>query len=359
MIRIFRNGLKAHQQEINKYTMSNKSLIKVLICVSILSLILPFLLTRESFCAALSFSDTGEIGDTISGTTAPLIGLLNAFLLFLTIKEQYIFNAQQKKDSYDAQFKDTFFTLLQNQLNVVDKINGSFYFLTHEGTYSRDIAGKDFFPYAVVQLRNIYKALESSKYLGHYDEEFDLAEYYSEMSEPIAQIPDEAKFIEESYKIKYTNLIYFISNNNYNKYKTRGLEDKIGIIYIHFYNRYEVIGVYFRHLYNILKYIDSSEKEAIEKFAHNINHEEEIKNQYKQYAQFIQAQMSNEELCLLFYNSFLFKKMQRLIIKYNLLENLPIESLINKDHNCKKEMNLKSKRGLFKEFMNRKILGES
>lgn len=340
--------------------MSDKSLIKVLICVSILSLILPFLLTRESFCAALSFSDTGEIGDTIGGITAPLIGLLNAFLLYLTIREQYVFNEQQKKDSYDAQFKDTFFTLLQNQLNVMDKINGRFFFLTHDKTYSKDIVGKDFFRYAVVQLRNIYTALDSPRYLDCFVEEYDRADYYSEMSEPVAQIPDEAKFIEQAYQIKYTNLIYSITENNYNKYKNRELEGKIGIIYIHFYNRYEVIGVYFRHLYNILKYIDSSEKEAIRKFAHNVNHEEEIRNQYKQYAQFIQAQMSNEELCLLFYNSFLFKKMQQLIIKYNLLENLSIESLIIKEHNCKKEMNLKSKKGIFQEFMKRKnTLGES
>lgn len=68
--------------------------------------------------------------------------------------------------------------------------------------------------------------------------------------------------------------------------------------------------------------------------------------------------MSSDELCLLFYNSFLFEKMQKLIIKYNLLENLTVESLITNKHNYIESIQLKSKKVLFKEFLNKRTIGE-
>ena len=68
--------------------------------------------------------------------------------------------------------------------------------------------------------------------------------------------------------------------------------------------------------------------------ASNSKNKNEVRDKYKMYAQFIQAQMSSEELLMLFYNSFCFPKTKELIIKYNLLENLNIENLIKPEHNC-------------------------
>jgi hypothetical protein len=81
---------------------------------------------------------------------------------------------------------------------------------------------------------------------------------------------------------------------------------------------------------------------------------EQIHDQFKQYAQFIQAQMSTEELLLLFYNSFAFEKAQELIIYYDLLENLTVQNLILKEHNCKPELKLKDKRNIFMDLINDK-----
>lgn len=203
------------------------------------------------------FSGTGEIGDTIGGITSPVIGLFNAFLLYLTIKEQYVFNKEQhifnekqKKDSFDAQFKNTFFELLRNQLNMLENMKGNFYFITPTGPYSKYIESNEFFSYAIFQLKIIYNALEYKNYIGVYDKDYDVSEYYSEISEPIANIPEEAAYIDNKYRVRYTNSIYSIIENNYKKYNEMNIYDKVGIIYIHFYNRYDVVGVYFRHLYN-------------------------------------------------------------------------------------------------------------
>lgn len=45
----------------------------------------------------LDFSETGQIGDTIGGVTAPLINLFAAYLIFISFKEQYRANRQQWK----------------------------------------------------------------------------------------------------------------------------------------------------------------------------------------------------------------------------------------------------------------------
>jgi len=56
----------------------------------ILLLVLPILLTLPAWWRAADFSKTGDIGDTIGGITAPIIGLLSTVLLFITIRLQWI-----------------------------------------------------------------------------------------------------------------------------------------------------------------------------------------------------------------------------------------------------------------------------
>jgi hypothetical protein len=45
------------------------------------------LYTRPIFGDEVIFDPLGEIGDPIGGLTAPVIGLLNAVLLYLTLRE--------------------------------------------------------------------------------------------------------------------------------------------------------------------------------------------------------------------------------------------------------------------------------
>ena len=47
-------------------------------------LCMPFLLTRNGL-ECLDFRETGQIGDTIGGITAPFIGLINVILLCYTL----------------------------------------------------------------------------------------------------------------------------------------------------------------------------------------------------------------------------------------------------------------------------------
>ncbi len=91
---------------------------------------------------------------------------------------------------------------------------------------------------------------------------------------------------------------------------------------------YDYLGHYFRHLFNILKYLENKDKDIV-KYEGDVNF----------YAGMIQARMSFSELFVLFYDALLFEKMSSYIDKYHLIENLPQEELINVKHqefyNCK------------------------
>jgi len=60
----------------------------IIVCLSALAIFSPYLFTRYGDASWPNFTDTGEIGDTIGGLTAPVIGLLNAILLYLTLRRQ-------------------------------------------------------------------------------------------------------------------------------------------------------------------------------------------------------------------------------------------------------------------------------
>lgn len=78
----------------------NKCLIAVIV---IFIFVAPVLFTRPALFGCFDFSSTGQIGDTIGGITAPIIGLVSIFLLYLTLKGQLDFNKSQTKDNRISQ----------------------------------------------------------------------------------------------------------------------------------------------------------------------------------------------------------------------------------------------------------------
>jgi hypothetical protein len=66
----------------------------------IVVLVVPYIFTRNSF-SSVTFTETGQIGDTIGGITSPFIGIISIFLLIKTLLEQQKFNQKQvEKDDY-------------------------------------------------------------------------------------------------------------------------------------------------------------------------------------------------------------------------------------------------------------------
>ena len=89
--------------------------IKFILGVGITATLLsPVLLTQDSFWGIFDFTETGQIGDTIGGITAPIVGLVSIILLYITLKEQRYFNAQQVIDN-----RVNHLLAIQNDLNAL------------------------------------------------------------------------------------------------------------------------------------------------------------------------------------------------------------------------------------------------
>ncbi|KXH81207.1 hypothetical protein [Chryseobacterium kwangjuense] len=77
-----------------------KDNILVALLISILiTIIAPFILTRK--LNFIDFTNTGQIGDTIGGITAPFINIINAILIYIAFTEQLKAN-NLLKDQLDA-----------------------------------------------------------------------------------------------------------------------------------------------------------------------------------------------------------------------------------------------------------------
>jgi len=95
--------------------------------------IMPFLLTGEYFHERFNFSDTGQIGDTIGGITAPFMNLIGAFLVFYALQAQVKANEliqdQIDKDNEEKECENEGQNLNQLYSYLTDSIN-SFHFKT-------------------------------------------------------------------------------------------------------------------------------------------------------------------------------------------------------------------------------------
>jgi hypothetical protein len=63
----------------------------------LLVFILPWILTQPNIFKSFDFSDTGQIGDTIGGVTAPFLSLIGSYLVYLALKAQISANELLQK----------------------------------------------------------------------------------------------------------------------------------------------------------------------------------------------------------------------------------------------------------------------
>lgn len=112
---------------------------RVLLILFIIVLLLPIILTKiPGFL--VDFSETGQIGDTIGGITAPFIGLIAGYLTFLAFHEQYKSNSEAHRDIKREQFESKYYNCLSllNNLELHTEIPNignykkAYYFMYYE-----------------------------------------------------------------------------------------------------------------------------------------------------------------------------------------------------------------------------------
>ena len=107
----------------------------------------------------------------------------------------------------------------------------------------------------------------------------------------------------------------------------RGTSREIKIInlsYDNFFDKFQpAVGHYFRNLYNIVKFVNGSSYFKTEDMGSR-----------KFYTNLIRAQLSSNELCLLFYNCLSERgaKFKLLVENYSLLDDMRFELLFDENH---------------------------
>jgi len=345
------------EKKIEKFIEKQGALMALIFIIIGLIIIIVSLIVKPfndwSFCSDPTLF--AQYGDFIGGFIGTLFTLAGFVLIYKTFIAQQETIELQKRTFLLERNDNLFFNLLNSQQNITDKIKAYFYTLHELSTeVTKTIEGRDFFLYSKSELIKIWVSLNTDYKYQYSSESAEYAQHeidnlYEPSNENFIH-PDDAnhqeQIIRENIDLSYTNKVYGISKLMYEKIKDKPIPEKMKSMYAFYFSKFHyVAGHYFRHLYHILAFIEQIE-DNLSKTAKNDIEIDEIKDMTKKYIAFLQSQMSSFEMMLLFYNSLSFPKSLALVKKYNVLENLAIEDLIDQSHNCIEGINLKNRRSL-------------
>lgn len=249
--------------------------------------------------------------------------------------------ADTRKEFAQQNFETSFFNLLKNQQEITTKIKATFSSIGGSLTSfeSATFTGLDFFKQAKTELHLIVASLQHE---SHQTYDYDIF-----CAIPPARDEEEDIANEFEAECAYTNSRYAINADDHEKARNLSELDLNKRMYALFFRKHHtVIGHYFRHLYHIFKFLKTSESEEL-KGVKDADDIQKIKANFKRYAQFIQAQMSANELLLLYYNCLFFPKSKDLLLQYGILDKISKEDLIIPNVNIIPEATLKSISELF------------
>ena len=289
-------------------------------------------------------AQTGQVGDFIGGVVGSVWALAGVFLYFSAIqlqtKELSRQSLSENENRYSEQIKqleNTFFNLLNIQQDIKQNLSSNFRDIKYNGRKLersfRDYSGNDFFDYAQRDLRLLYNFQMRESF------SVDDINYINNISHPYDEAT--AQYVMENILINDIVKDMHIREEDFNRIKGQPSElDICKAVYFYYFLYYAPsIGHYCRHLYNILKYIDTSKRDIIKFICRTYEKEErmrkitDLNKRIRCYIAFLQSSLSISELIILFYNSLVYTKARKLYIKYQLLENLHDSALFMSYHN--------------------------
>ena len=238
--------------------------------------------------------ERGQFGDSFGVVNALFSGLALAGVIYAIILQKKELALQREelektrkeikgqKEQLEAQnqtlqkqnFESSFFQLLGLHNDIVNSMKVSFYLGGKPTVYQ----GRQCFAYLLDEFRHNYGGAEER--------------FHAEWK----QNPDEARQV----RLQWINEKY---EELFDKYQSQ-------------------VGHYFRNLYNVVKFVDQ-ESDFLQDYEDK-----------KYYTNLIRAQLSRDELGLLFYNCLSDRgaKFKVLVEKYALLEDMDFKVLINEEH---------------------------
>lgn len=289
----------------------------------------------------IDLNSTGMIGDFFGGVVGTIWSFAGVLLFFLALRlqsKELSLQIKELKDTREVfttqQFENTFFNLLKTQQEIrqnleCDEIVNHFYINDIDCTNAKHYKSHLVFEY----IKN-YMINQHSDLLTTYKEIIEIKN-----KKPINQV--HINIITKKLDTEFDVIDYENLSNPKTLAKT---------IYVKTFNNFHnQLGHYFRNLYHILNYLMENENIELSQLTwdelRGIKHsilingksieKENIKRKYKKYSEFVQAQMSGDELFLLFYNGLFFSKMKKILHHYDFLENLSSDDLLNSEEDVK------------------------
>lgn len=327
----------------------------------------------------LDVGATGLFGDFFGGVVGSLWALAGVFLYFSALKVQQEQLEAQKNDIKQneklisqQQFESIFFGLLQTQKDLKNNLSCEVERVARD-KWSYDIKSfksdsNNFFFYILHELKFLYLVYNRNSYKTWNADE---------VSEIISVLNQEADFCEaegkefnyvsefnlllDDFNLRYLTKKYHVKESNVKLAQEKETEELMCCcIYGHVFLTYqEQLGHYFRHLYNIVKFLDNERERCLKEIIKDNNLPQlklSVEKRFSNYFSFIQSMLSSSELAVLFYNSMLFPKAKKLYVEYGMFDNLLDSKLIKKEHATLIEgAKLKNKKELFQEILDKLV----
>lgn len=220
---------------------------------------------------------TGQVGDFIGGVIGTIFSFIGTLFVILTLRAQ---RRQMQRENFDT----TFQSLIEMHRKNVEEMHITHLKRDFDGRLIfEEASGREVFPMLVDELSNIYADIIDVIYL------------FRKKQKRVRNIANDIpKALDVAYGfLLYTYVDYTVPDYFFNRISVGSMKDEITNQNSHpelwALRRNLVLGHYFRHLYNMVKYVDD---------AHFLSKKEKI-----EYGNIIRSQISDAEQILLYYNS--------------------------------------------------------
>ena len=186
-------------------------IVLVIVAAAILA---PIIFTLPGF-ECFNKTTTGQIGDTIGGTTAPFCGFLSVILLYLTFREQRVFNREQLSFNRTQQAASDYEILMKIRDNISSLCNALELNIVHQ-----KVPGKSQFKGAsfIEELRNTTHPdnyIEEAEFDKLYKNVVEIAElcllYYNLIQQSSLENGLKKAFFQSiSIHSEYINRLFFL-----------------------------------------------------------------------------------------------------------------------------------------------------
>lgn len=278
------------------------------------------------FCAPLiftlpgkfDFTQTGQIGDTISGTMSPFIAIVTAFLTFIAFYVQYKANENQKEllekqeKEIKAQKREQLVSQFENELLQYIKAHrdnvSSLTTSTKENNKKIIVTGQDFLVTVMEMIHETYKQLKNAL-PSKSDYDLIRAAY-------IFMYYGDTLWNNLEIKNRYSE---YVNKETISAIKNIKSEMRISQD-LYKYGFGIQLSMVYRNLYNAYKYIKSVEID------------DDFNGEKYKYGKKIRSNISNIEQLLLFYNIITplgdVWANENIVIEYKLFKNVPLQLAI-------------------------------